>query len=631
MRTIVRATAPIILSLAVAACGSKKSDTGDTGKQGSAAPSGSAGSGSAAGVTPDEAKAFVAKADKELRDAKVAADNADWDRQTNITEETKAASAKQTENLLGVQTRLIRESRKYDAIKDKLDPDTARQLYLLGNNSSPGPENPEHAQLYAKTTTEMDSLYGEGKVCDGKPGKDGKPACRDLDALTDVMAKSRDPKELLAAWKGWHEVGKSIKPHYATFVGLANEAAQGIGFADAGAQWRARYDMPADDMVKEADRLWGQVKPLYDQLHCFVRRKLSAKYGAELVPPAGPIPAHLLGNMWAQDWSNVYELVEPYPGEPSPDVSKTLVAQKYDAVKMTKLAEGFFVSLGMQALPETFWQRSMFAKPPGKEVACHASAWDPNYNGDVRIKMCVKVNQEDLITLHHELGHDYYYLNYYTKPILYQDGANDGFHEAVGDTIALSITPTYLKQVGLLDKVAVSEKSVIDRQMFVALDKISFLPWGLLVDKWRWEVFAGKVTPETYTSRWWELREEYQGVVPPIARTADDFDPGAKYHVPANTPYLRYFLATILQFQFHRALCKTAGFTGPLHECSIYGNKEAGKRLAATLQLGSSKPWPDALEALTGERQMDASAILEYFAPLQAYLTEANKGQTCGW
>jgi peptidyl-dipeptidase A len=628
----------VLLVLVLAACGSNKSDrtSDDTDPKpitNSGSGSGSAGTPAVPSVTPDEAVAFAARVNQELLAAKSAADNADWARQTNITDETTKAAADANEKLSTLITKLIRDSRRFEPIMDKLDADTRRQIQLLRISGTPGPENMEHAAQLAQVMAEMDGLYGKGTICDGKPGPDGKPTCRDIDIekSTETMAKSRKPAELLATWETWHKVGTNLKPLYVQFVGLANEGARGVGFADTGAQWRSRYDMPPDDMVSEADRLWGQVKPLYDQLHCYVRRKLSAKYGAKIVPPTGPMPAHVLGNLWAQDWSNVYDLVEPYPGQPSPDVTKTLVAKKYTPEQMTKLAEGFFVSLGMTPLPQTFWERSMLSRPKDKKVVCHASAWDPNYNGDVRIKMCIQINQEDMVTLHHELGHDYYYLNYFTKPVLFQDGANDGFHEAIGDTIALSITPAYLKQVGLLADVAANDKAVIDRMMFTALDKIAFLPWGLLVDKWRWEVFAGTVKPEQYNDRWWELRNEYQGIAAPITRTAADFDPGAKYHVPGNTPYLRYFLSTILQFQFHRALCKTAGHTGPLHECSIYGNKEAGARLAATLAMGSSKPWPDALEALTGARAMDASAILEYFAPLQGYLTEQNQGQTCGW
>jgi peptidyl-dipeptidase A len=398
-----------------------------------------------------------------------------------------------------------------------------------------------------------------------------------------------------------------------------------------GAFWRSKYDMPPDAFAGEVDRLWEQVKPFYVALHAYVRGRLRDVYGKDVVPADGPIPAHLLGNMWAQSWSNIYPLVEPYKGQTGPDVSATLKKQKYTPEKMVKLAENFFTSLGLKPLPATFWERSMFVKPADREVVCHASAWDLTYAGDVRIKMCIQPTQEDLITIHHELGHDYYYLYYHQLPLLYQGGAHDGFHEAVGDTIALSITPDYLKQVGLLKKVQKNEKALLNQQMFLALDKISFLPWGLLVDQWRWDVFGGKVPPDKYNERWWELRKTFQGVVPPVERTAADFDPGAKYHIPANTPYMRYFLAFVLQFQFHKSLCKAAGHEGPLHECSIYGSKEAGERLAAMLSLGASKPWPDALEVIAGTRRMSAEPLIEYFLPLMTWLKDQNKDKTCGW
>jgi len=264
-------------------------------------------------------------------------------------------------------------------------------------------------------------------------------------------------------------------------------------------------------------------------------------------------------------------------------------------------------------------------------VVCHASAWDITAEGDVRIKMCVKPMEDDLTTIHHELGHDYYYLAYVGQPFLYQAGANDGFHEAIGDALTLSITPAYLRSLGLVKEIPKDDKGLIDVQMKDALEKVAFLPFGLLIDKWRWDVFAGKVKPADYNKAWWELRRRYQGVAPPVARTEEDFDPGAKYHVPANVPYTRYFLARLLQFQFHRALCQAAGHKGPLHECSIYGNQEAGSRLWKMLSLGASKPWPEALAVLTGQRQVDATAMLDYFAPLRAWLKEKNAGQKCGW
>jgi peptidyl-dipeptidase A len=579
-----------------------------------------------AGPTVEEARAFIAKVDADLRAAWTKRDLADWARSTDITEATEAAAAQASEESMALLTRLIREARRFEPVLAQLDPISRRQFQLLRLAGQPAPDDPARAAELSKVMTEMDSAYAKGKVCDAKG------ACQDLGQLSDVLAESRDPQQLLAAWQGWHDTtGRAVRPFYEKFVPLANEGVRGAGFKDVSELWLSRYDMPSGQMVREVDRLWGQVAPLYQDLHCYTRRALAKKYGPSVVATDAPMPAHLLGNMWAQSWANVYSLLEPYPGELSPDVSKALVAQKYDAVRMTKLAESFFTSLGLKPLPASFWERSMLVQPKGKEVVCHASAWDPTYAGDVRIKMCTKINQEDLITLHHELGHDYYFLYYHQLPMLFQDGANDGFHEAIGDTIALSVTPSYLQGVGLLKKVASNDKAVINQQMFIALEKVAFLPFGLVVDKWRWEAFSGAISPAQWNARWWELRKQYQGIMPAVARAATDFDPGAKYHVPGNTPYLRYFLSTILQFQFHRALCKAAGWTGPLHECSIHGSKEAGERFAAMLALGSSQPWPEALQALTGQREIDATAILDYFGPLHAWLKEQNQGQQCGW
>jgi peptidyl-dipeptidase A len=623
MRTRLIALVALALAPSVVACKSKKKSD-DPGP----------GTGTAAQPTPPapdplikEAEQFLAEVDKGLREAWTVRDTADWDRATNITPENEAKAAATAEAAMAYLTKKLGEAKKYAGVVDKLSPEARRQFHLLRLAGQTAPADPAKAKRLTEVTTAMDGAYGKSKVC-AKPGK-----CQDLGELTGILAKSRKPAELLAAWQGWHDTtGRAVRPLYEEFVPLANEGMAANGFKDVSQAWLSAYDMPPEAVVTTADKLWSQVEPLYKDLHCYTRRRLSKHYGERVVPTTGPLPAHLLGNMWAQDWSNVYDLLEPHAGKASPDVSKPLVDQGYDALKMTKLAESFFTSLGMPALPATFWERSMFVQPEGREVQCHASAWDPTYSGDVRIKMCTKVNQEDLITLHHELGHDYYFLAYYQLPILFQNGANDGFHEAIGDTVALSITPSYLKQVGLLKDVAVDEQAVINQQMFVALDKIAFLPFGLVVDKWRWEAFSGAVAPAQWNARWWELRKQYQGIAPAVPRADTDFDPGAKYHVPSNTPYLRYFLSTILQFQFHRAAVQGVGLDrGPLHECSIYNNKEAGQRFWKMLSLGASKPWPDALEALTGDRDIDASAILDYFAPLHAWLKQQNEGQTCGW
>jgi peptidyl-dipeptidase A len=579
----------------------------------------------AAVPTPAEARAFVEKTSAELQRLQVRAGIAEWVKSTYLTDDTERLAAELNDEALAVQTQAVKAATRYAAAPG-LDAATARQLLLLRLNGA-GPEDPAHRLELTTLSARLEGLYGKGKWC----GPDGKAPCRDLEVLSKTMARSRSEPELLDAWVGWHAVAREMKPLYARSVELQNEGARGIGFADTGALWRAGYDLPAEAFEQETDRLWQQVKPLYDDLHCYVRARLQKTYGKDKVPDHQPIPAHLLGNMWAQTWDNVYPLVEPYPGVARLDVTRAMEKQKWDAVRVARTGEAFFTSLGLDPLPKSFWERSMLVKPRDREVVCHASAWNPYVDDDLRIKMCIQPDEESLATIHHELGHNYYEHAYYRLPWLFHNGANDGFHEAIGDAVLLSVTPAYLKELGLLDALPADDKGVINVQMKVALSKVAFLPFGKLIDQWRWDVFAGKTKPEAYNARWWQLRQSYQGVAAPVARTEADFDPGAKYHVPANVPYTRYFLAAILQYQFHRAMCQAAGFKGPLHLCSVHGSKEAGKKLQAMLALGASKPWQDALEAMTGSREMDASAILEYFAPLRGWLQVQNKGRQCGW
>ncbi|HEX7708112.1 MAG TPA: M2 family metallopeptidase, partial [Thermoanaerobaculia bacterium] len=437
--------------------------------------------------------------------------------------------------------------------------------------------------------------------------------------------------ELLEAWRGWHTISPPMRGSYTRFVELMNSGAKELGYSDVGAMWRSKYDMPPEQFSAEVDRLWGQVKPLYDSLHCYVRWNLTKKYGADVVPPGQPIPAHLLGNIWAQEWGNIYDLVAPPKTTAGFDLTEILQKRKdIDEIEMVRIGERFFTSLGFDPLPQTFWERSMFLKPRDREVVCHASAWDVDDVDDLRIKMCIEQNAEDFNTIHHELGHNFYQRAYNRQPFLYKNSANDGFHEAVGDTISLSVTPAYLVKIGLLDKEPPASAD-IPLLLRDALDKIAFFPFGIMMDKWRWSVFSGETSPADYNKAWWELRTQYQGIVPAGVRGEDSFDAGAKYHIPANVPYARYFLARILQFQFHRSLCEVSGYQGPLNRCSIYGNKDAGARLANMLEMGMSRPWPDALEALTGQREMDATAVVDYFRPLLTWLDDQNKGQQCGW
>jgi peptidyl-dipeptidase A len=592
--------------------------------------------------TPEEAKKFVEQVDKDLRRLWVARDQAAWVNQNFINDDSEALAASGEEATAAYVTEAIQKARRFDGVKG-LDPAVARQLLLLKlAQVIPAPSNADERGELAKIQTFMTGQYGKGEYCPGagsaltkylKPSDAKAPPkkCLKLDDLSRVIKKSRNPDELLEAWKGWHAIAPVLKDKYERYTELGNKGAKEIGFADMGALWRSGYDMTPEAFEADIERLWQDVKPLYDDLHCYVRKKLRAKYGKDKVPEKGPIPAHLLGNMWAQQWDNVYDLLEPYAGQGSLDVDKRLKEKNYDAVKMVKTGEAFFTSLGLDPLPKTFWERSLLTRPKDREVLCHASAWDVTWNDDVRIKMCIEPTEDDLITIHHELGHDYYFHYYYKLPILFQQGANDGFHEGIGDTLALSVTPQYLKSLGLLDQLPQGDKGRINVQMKMALEKIAFLPFGLLIDKWRWDVFSGKTPKAKYNEAWWALRTKYQGVSAPAPRSEADFDPGAKMHVPASTPYIRYFLARIYQFQFHRALCKAAGHKGTLDTCSIYGNKDAGAKLRDMLKLGQSKPWPEALAVLSGESKADASAMVEYFGPLRQWLKDQNKGEQCGW
>jgi peptidyl-dipeptidase A len=596
----------------------------------------------ARGPTVDEARAFVAEVEENLRRLWVARDKALWVNETFITDDTEDLAAAGEEATAAYIGAAIVRSRRFEAIRADLPPDVARKLYLLSiAQTVPAPSDAARRTELAGIEASMTSAYGKGQYCppDGsalrhylhaEKGKRAEP-CLHLGELSAVLAKSRRLDELIEAWRGWHAIAAPLKTRYARYVELANEGARDIGFADVGALWRSGYDMSPAELAADLERLWSEVKPLYDELHCYVRAKLQAKYGKGAVPDHAPIPSELLGNMWAQEWNNVYDLVVPYPAEPSLDVGKKLASGSWDARKMVRQGERFFTALGFDPLPDTFWERSLFTRPRDREVVCHASAWDVAWSGDLRIKMCIEPTEEDLVTIHHELGHDFYFQRYDKLPILFQRGANDGFHEAIGDTMALSVTPGYLKSVGLLDAVPRNEHARIDQQMKLALDKVAFLPFGLLIDKWRWDVFAGKVTPAEYEKAWLDLKVKYQGVSAPVARTPDDFDPGAKYHVASSAQYVMYFLARIYQFQFHAALCKAAGYSGPLDQCSIHDDKAAGAKLMAMLALGGSRPWPDAMEALGAGRKADAGPLLEYFAPLSAWLHEQNHGRQCGW
>jgi peptidyl-dipeptidase A len=570
----------------------------------------------------ESASEFVERAEAELMERWIAAERAAWVRANFITDDTTQIAAEEEELKIEAEARLAREAARY--LELSTSDDVARKLMILRTSPRlPGPADADKTSDLARITTAMKSAYGSGRYCP----EGGE--CLELEDMENILAAERDPDELLEMWTGWRTISVPMRGDFERYVELANEGARELGFDDLGSLWRSAYDMEPDAFAADLDRIWNQVKPLYDALHCFVRARLADQYGEQLVPLDAPIPAHLLGNMWAQEWGHIDDMVLPGDADPGYDLTELLEQRGVDAVEMVRIGERFFDSLGFEALPETFWERSLFVKPQDRDVVCHASAWDIDWEQDLRLKMCIEIEEEVFVTVHHELGHNYYQRAYSHLDPLFRESANGGFHEAVGDTLALSITPNYLIQLGFLD--SDPQGDVVAMLLKRALDKIAFLPFGLVMDRYRWQVFSGETAAESYNADWWQLREHYQGVRAPVARSEQDFDPGAKYHIANNVPYTRYFLAAVLQYQFHRSLCEATGFSGPLHECSIYGDAEAGRRLGEMLEMGRSRPWPDALEALTGQREVDATAIIDYFEPLMQWLEEQNRDRSCGW
>jgi peptidyl-dipeptidase A len=568
----------------------------------------------------------MAQAEERLRDLTIKASRATWTEENFINDDTEVMAADAQDQLAAATTELIEQAKRFDGLK--LPPELARQFLLLKlQNIAPAPKDPKLRREMSDTATWLDGAYGKGKYCKKPEDKD---SCLDITAIEKILSENRNPEELKDVWVGWHNIGAPMRQRYARFVELSNQGAREMGFKDTGDLWRAGYDMKPEEFSATTERLWQQLRPLYLSLHTYVRAQLVKKYGPQVVPPDGPIPAHLLGNPWAQEWGHVFDLMGLPENSSGYDLTKLLLAKNLDAKGMVRYGEKFYKSLGFDPLPPTFWERSLFTKPRDRDVVCHASAWDIDTQDDLRVKMCIQVRDEDFVTIHHELGHDFYYREYKAQPFLLQNGANDGFHEAIGDTMALSITPEYLKQIGLLETLPPAEAD-IPILLHQALDKIAFLPFGLVIDQWRWKVFSGEIKPENYNQAWWDLRLKYQGIAPPVARSEGDFDPGAKYHIPSNTPYMRYFLARILQFQFYSALCKESGYQGPLNRCTFYNSKAAGAKFRKMLAMGASKPWQDELEVLAGQREMDARPILDYFAPLQKWLDEQNKGLKQGW
>jgi len=579
-------------------------------------------------LTNEDLEEFLANVESENKKDGPVIYSASWISSNFITYDSQKVIADYGTKYTLKSLERSREAAGFDGLD--ISKENQRMLNILKSSFvMPPPLDEKLASELSEITTSLEAMYGRGEYCFDDE------ECYDLEAFESIIDNSRDPKELLRAWEGWHEIGKPMKPMYMRMVDIGNQGSVDLGYEGLSDLWFSKYDMPAEDFLDDTDRVWSEVKPLYEALHCHVRAKLNEHYGDEVISKTGPLPVHMLGNMWGQSWSNIYDLVyEEKPDSKYIDVTKIIKEKSLSEIEMVEYAEDFFISMGFKPLPKTFWERSLFVKPRDRSVVCHASAWnlDP-VNNDLRIKMCIEKNEEDFITIHHELGHIFYYQAYNHIPTVFQAGANDGFHEAFGDLLTLSITPDYLVDIGFISKDDADEakQDPIGLLMKQALDGVVIVPWALMLDKWRSGVFDGDIDESNLNSSWWSLREEYQGINTSYERSENYFDPGAKYHIPGNTPYTRYYLASIMQYQFHEALCNLIDYDGYLHECSIYGNKEAGDRIITTMAMGQSLPWQDAFENLTGTRQLSGKSIMNYYAPLKEWLDEENKNRTCGW
>ncbi len=615
-RPLLKTAASWIAIAAFAACTTTSSTNGTSAAAGAQAAQGA--------PTIAEAQEFIANAERDLAARSEYESHIGWVYSTYINHDTEWLSQRADSEGTQMRVRLASQAARYQNLQ--LPADLRRKIDLLRLSLTlPAPQRPGAADELAQVNSHMASLYSTSRV-------DFAGQQRTLDQLEELFVTERNPARTQEMWTKWHNIARPMAQDYARMVAISNEGARELGYPNVGDYWLSNYDMPPDQMEHEVERLWGQMQPFYEQLHCYVRSRLNARYGEAVQPATGPIRADLLGNMWAQEWGNIADIVGP-PTRGGYNLTTLLQQQRYDADRMARTGERFYTSLGLAALPDTFWQRSMLVRPRDRDVVCHASAWDLDAHNDVRVKMCMAINADDFQTIHHEMGHNYYQRAYQNQPFLFQDGAHDGFHEAIGDFIALNTTPDYLAQIGILRRnqipPASADTSLLMRQ---ALDKIAFLPFAISVDQWRWRVFRGQIQSADYNTSWWQIRQHYQGIVPPGGpRPADAFDPGAKYHVANNVPYLRYFLARVLQFQFYEAACRQAGWQGALNRCTVYGNAAVGQRFNQMLEMGRSRPWPDALEAFTGTRQMDGSSMVHYFQPLMTWLETQNRGHQCGW
>ncbi|XP_036127494.1 angiotensin-converting enzyme 2 isoform X3 [Molossus molossus] len=534
--------------------------------------------------TEEKAKIFLDNFNIRAEELHHQSSLASWNYNTNITDENAQKMNEASNNWSAFYEEQSNQAKMYP-LQEIQDLIVKRQLQILQQNQ-PSVLTADKSKRLSTILNTMSTIYSTGKVCNPNNAQE----CLLLaTGLEDIMHNSKDYNQRLWAWEGWRsQVGKQLRPLYEEYVVLKNEMARGNNYEDYGDYWRGDYETEGADgynysrnqLIEDVERIFLEIKPLYEHLHAYVRAKLMDTYPSH-ISPTGCLPAHLLGDMWGRFWTNLYPLTVPFRKKPNIDVTEAMLNQSWDAEKIFKKAEEFFVSIGLGNMTQGFWDNSMLTEPSdGRKVVCHPTAWDLG-NNDFRIKMCTKVTMEDFLTAHHEMGHIKYDMAYAEQPYLLRNGANEGFHEAVGEVISLSVaTPKHLKVIGLLQPDFNEDNETEINFLFKqALSIVGTLPFTYMLEKWRWMVFKGEIPKEQWMQKWWEMKRDIVGVVEPVPHDETYCDPASLFHVASDYSFIRYFTRTIFQFQFQEALCQIANHEGPLHKCDISNSRKAGEEL----------------------------------------------------
>lgn len=571
-------------------------------------------------VTQADAQAYLDSYAAEFQRLYYASAQAEWESNTRIVAgdssnavRTKAANEAYARFVGSVAN--IERIRGFLTQKDRLTTIQVRQfeamLYAAANQPQTVPDVVR--RRIAAETQQTETLYGYTFMVDGKAVTPNQ--------IDSTLRSSKDIADRRAYWEASKAVGPTLKPGIMNLRDLRNQTVQALGYPDFFTYQVSDYSMTTDEMLQMTDNLLRQIRPLYRELHTWARYELAKRYA---VPVPEQLPAHWLSNRWGQNWS---DLVSPSDGPSPDDAFKGKTAEW-----VVRSSEDFYKSLGFSALPTSFYEKSSLYPLPADasyKKNTHASAWHLDLENDLRSLMSVEPNAYWWETSHHELGHIYYYVSYTRPeiPLVLRSGANRAYHEAIGSLIGLASTQRpFLVGRGLVTASAGGDgRTQLLRE---ALNYIVFMPWSAgVMTRFEHELYARNLPADQWNARWWELARRYQGIVPPTARGEQFADGLTKTHINDDPgQYYDYALSFALLFQMHNHIAKNILNQDP-RNTNYYGNTGVGDFLRTLMAPGASRPWRDVLRETTGQ-ELNANAMMEYFAPLYGWLQEQNRGRT---